>query len=87
MGEGRARGGGGEGKITQWFSHKNMSTTQTENYFENPLVMFLEEPMLFLLALKWNLQEKQCSYVNPLTTNVPQHDWFLFDGEHWSSMG
>ena len=32
-----------------------MSISQTEDYFENPYYRFLEEPMLFLLALKWNL--------------------------------
>ena len=39
----------------QWLSHKNMPISQTEGYFENPLYRFLEEPMLFLLGLKWNL--------------------------------
>ena len=29
-----------------------------EGYFENPQQHFLDEPMLFLLALKQNLQEK-----------------------------
>ena len=28
---------------------------QTESYFENPYYRFLEESILFLLALKWNL--------------------------------
>ena len=28
-----------------------------ESYFENPYYSFLEESMLSLLALKWNLQE------------------------------
>ena len=32
-----------------------MPISQTEGYFENPWYRFLEEPMLFLLALKWNL--------------------------------
>ena len=32
-----------------------MPISQTEGYFENPLYRFLEEPMLFLLGLKWNL--------------------------------
>ena len=36
-------------------SHKNMPISQTKGYFENPSYRFLEEPMLFLLALKWNL--------------------------------
>ena len=30
-----------------------MSISQADNYFENPLYSFLEEPMLLLLALKW----------------------------------
>ena len=29
-----------------------MRISQTEGYFENPYYRFLEEPMLFLLALK-----------------------------------
>ena len=32
-----------------------MPISQTEGYFENPLYGFLEEPMFFLLALKWKL--------------------------------
>ena len=32
-----------------------MPISQTEGYFENPLYRFLEEPTLFLLALKWKL--------------------------------
>ena len=32
-----------------------MSISQTKGYFENPKNRFLEEPMLFPLALKWNL--------------------------------
>ena len=35
-----------------------MPISQTEGYFR-----FLEEPMLFVLALKWNLQEKAFSCV------------------------
>ena len=42
-------------KIFQWLSNKNMRISQTEGYFENPWYRFLEEPMLLLLALKWNL--------------------------------
>ena len=30
-----------------------MPISQTEGYFENPEHRFLEESMLFLLALKW----------------------------------
>ena len=36
-------------------SHKNMTISQTEGYFENYLYPFLEEPMLFPSALKWNV--------------------------------
>ena len=32
-----------------------MPISQTEDDFENPWLRLLEEPMLFLLALKWNL--------------------------------
>ena len=32
-----------------------MPISQTEFHLENPLYRFLEEPMLFLLALEWNL--------------------------------
>ena len=32
-----------------------MPISQTESHFENTDDHFLEEPMLFLLALKWNL--------------------------------
>ena len=32
-----------------------MPISQMEGYLENPLYLFLEEPMLFVLALKWNL--------------------------------
>ena len=31
----------------------------TEGYFENPKYRFLEEPMFFLLALKWNSKKKR----------------------------
>ena len=32
-----------------------MPIYQMEGYFENPLYRYLEEPIFFLLALKWNL--------------------------------
>ena len=32
-----------------------MSISQMEGYFKTPQYHFLEEPMLFVLALKWNL--------------------------------
>ena len=32
-----------------------MTIPQMEGYLENPLYRFLEESMVFLLALKWNL--------------------------------
>ena len=38
-----------------WLAHKNLPIYQTEGYFENPWYRFLEKPMHFLLALKWNL--------------------------------
>ena len=31
-----------------------MPISQTEGYFKNLQYRFLEEPLLFLLALKWN---------------------------------
>ena len=34
-----------------------MSISQTEGYFENPWYRCLEEPMVFLLALKWKLRK------------------------------
>ena len=39
-------------------SLKNMLISQTEGYFENLYYRFLEEPMLLVLNLKWNLKEK-----------------------------
>ena len=35
-----------------------MPISQTEGYFENPWYRFLEEPKFFLLAWKWNLEQK-----------------------------
>ena len=32
-----------------------MRISQMEGYFENPSYRFLEKPLFFLLALKWNL--------------------------------
>ena len=32
-----------------------MPISQTEGYFENPQYRFLGQPMLILLAWKWNL--------------------------------
>ena len=32
-----------------------MPISQKEGYFENPYDRFLEEAMLFLMVLKWNL--------------------------------
>ena len=43
--------------------HKNTPISQMEDYFKNPWYHFLEEPVLFLLALKWNLFEKVLSCV------------------------
>ena len=44
-----------------------MPISQTEGYFKNGYYRFLEEPMLFLLALKWNLLEKAFSSVKTKT--------------------
>ena len=52
-----------------WLSHKNMPISQTEGYLENPLYRFLEERMLFLLALKLNLYEKAFSSVTTKTNS------------------
>ena len=46
-----------------------MPISQTEGYFENLCYLFLEEPMLFLLALKWKLQEKVFSNVKTKTNS------------------
>ena len=35
-----------------------MSIFQMDGYFENPYYCFLEELMLYLLILKWNLKKK-----------------------------
>ena len=40
-----------------------MLISQTDGYFENSFYRFLEEPVLFLLALKENLWEKTFSNV------------------------
>ena len=39
----------------QWVSQKNMPISQTECCFKNSWYHFLEQPMLFLLALKTNI--------------------------------
>ena len=44
-----------------------MSISQTEGCLENHLYCLLEEPMLFLLALKLNLLEKVLSSVETKT--------------------
>ena len=44
-----------------------MPISQTGGYFEKPKHRFLEEPMLFLLAWKWNLKEKALSSVKTKT--------------------
>ena len=36
-----------------------MPVSQTDGYFENPWYGLLEEPLLFRLALKWNLKKKK----------------------------
>ena len=45
-------------KHFQLLLHKSMPISQTEGCFESSLYRFSEEPMLFLLALNWNLQDK-----------------------------
>ena len=53
-----------------------MPISQTEGFFENPYYCFLEEPMLFLLAWKWNLKEKAFSSVKTKTNpNVAINCW------------
>ena len=42
-------------------SQKNLPISQTEYYFKNLWYRFLEERMLILLALKWNLLEQAFS--------------------------
>ena len=42
-------------------SQKNLPISQTEDYFKNLWYRFLEERMLILLALKWNLLEQAFS--------------------------
>ena len=44
-----------------------MPISQTDGYFENTQYRFLEEPLLFLLALKWILLEKAFSSVKTKT--------------------
>ena len=44
-----------------------MPISQTDGYFEKPKHRFLEEPMLFLLAWKWNHKEKALSSVKTKT--------------------
>ena len=46
-----------------------MLISQTEGYFENPYYRFLEEPILFLWALKWNLYEKSFSSIKTKTNS------------------
>ena len=47
-----------------------MPISQTEGYFENPLYRVLEEPMFFLLALKWNLQKKRFPVLRQKPTQI-----------------
>ena len=70
-----------------------MPTSQTEGYFENLYYHFLEEPMFFLLPLKWNLYEKAFSSVktktNPnfavnLLKGATILFYCLFDESHFS---
>ena len=52
-----------------WLSRKNRPISQTEGFFENTYYCFSEEPMLFLLALKWKLSEKTFSNVKTKTNS------------------
>ena len=56
----------------QWLPHKSMLISQMEGYFENPI---LKEPMLFLLALKWNLYKKAFSCVKTKTNFCCKPCW------------
>ena len=42
-------------KYFQWLSYKNMPISHNEGCFWNPEYGFLEEAILFWLALKWNI--------------------------------
>ena len=41
----------------------HIPTSEVEDFLKNPYYDFLEEPTLFLLALKLNFCEKEFSYV------------------------
>ena len=46
-----------------------MRISETEGYFESLWCRFVEEPMLFLLVLKYNLSEKGFSCVKTKTNS------------------
>ena len=56
-----------------------MPISQKEAYFKNPQNCFSEEPILFLLALKWNLYNKVFSYVKTKTNS-----YFAIKAVEWS---
>ena len=58
-------------QIFHWLTHRNMLISSSEDYFENTFFRnpylknrFLEETMLFMLALKWTLWDKAFSDVD-----------------------
>ena len=81
----------------EWLSHKNLPIPQTEGYFKNLSYFFSEEPMLFLLGLKWHLLEKAfcCvktksksnSAVNPVEMlKEATINFCLFDESHFPNI-
>ena len=74
-----------------------MLISQIEGYLKNAWYRFLEETMLFLLALEWSLKEIIFSYVKTKTNSnfavslaeMPKKeiiDFFLFDESHFWNM-
>ena len=72
-----------------------MPISQTEGYFKNGYYRFLEEPMLFLLALKWNLLEKRFPVLRQKPTQILPwnllkgatiHLYCLFAESHFSNI-
>ena len=72
-----------------------MPISQTEAYFENPYYRFLEEPMLFLLALNDTSKKKFFPVLRQKPTKIllwtllkgaTIHIYCLFDGSHFSNI-
>ena len=66
-----------------------MPISQTDGYFENPQYRFLEEPLLFLLALKRILLEKAFSSVKTKTNlleGATIHFYCLLEESHYSKI-